>query len=508
MMRTNSSKHAALARSRAQSASRSHSLVIWSCALAALLVMAGVVTPAEAQRVRPRQPAQPQQPAQPAPSAPASADPADAAPADEAAAEQQADKTPEPVLEPSPYITRTNVKPWTFRAEVLITAYQDAPRSPQDTRELTIVPMDFTSATVLFPIVPETSSASVRMKETESGEVPAIEGQVRVNDQPVPQDLAFINRGLDGELLPGGTWRAQWLVARPDQSGFRNVRQVDLQLEVPVEAAEVRFDEAAASEVEWPKGPWPEAARAALVDEPFIEYEPGRTNRAYRTSEMDALLDKWLEGNDPRSLKPVVLAKWIAGNVSESIQPSGNGLVFDGRRTLMAGFELQAPETTAQNGRGSPFDMTNLLVAMYRRVGLPARVVIGYDVNAANDGKTFYDDADGDAEIRSWVEFCLYDEANGTLGWVPVDVVAMRERSSRMPPRYLERPARYFGSHPDLDEVIPIAFQYVPAKTSAVYYNAPSLWGWFVQPQAPVAGAQTLRFDASRTAVRGGSRRR
>ncbi len=478
--------------------------------LAAMILMLGLsATPAMAQRARkkPTQPPPAQQPTDHAPNADPDGTPVRPAPTTEPAdmvnpAADPEDETKAVDLAPTPYLSRRSTTPWTLKVEVLIQSYQDAPRGPTDERELTIIPLDFTSATMVFPVLVTTSSSNVLMKETESGEQPRLTGEVRINDRPAPQDLAFVSRGIDGDPLPSNTWRAQWLIANPDRSAFTNVRQFDLRFDLPVECSQTMFDERKASAIDWPKGEWPEAARVALDPEAFIEYNPADRNRPYPTDAMDKMLADWFKGNDPKKLKPVVLAKWIAGNLLEAVQPSGHGLVFDRRTSMITGFDLQNPPTTASTGRGSGFDMTNLLVAMYRRVGIPARLVIGYDVGAAKEGKTIYDRNDGNPELRAWAEFCLYDEENATFGWIPVDIVAMRERSSRMPPNYLERPAKYFGTHDELDEVIPLAHHYAPAKTSTWFYEYPALWGWFVQPSPPPAGSQTIRLNASRTAVR------
>ncbi len=487
-----------------------------------LMVIVLGVTPAEAQRARQRNKPAPT-PTQPVPVKDNdAADPhdphdPDASKAPEVTPDPTADTVPDPEdetkaieLEPTPFLKLRNTKHWTLKAEVLIQSYQDAPRGPSDRRELTIVPLDFTSATIVFPVLVNTGSSRTMMTETEHGEVPALVGEVRVNDRTVPQDMAFVSRGINGKLLPSNTWRAQWLIANPDRSGFKNVRQFDLQFELPVECSETQFDERRASAIDWPKDGWPEVAEAALEPEAFIDFDPSRRNGTYDTRPMDAMLSKWFDGNDPKKLRPVVLAKWIAGNLAQSIQVNGNGLKTDRRTSLIAGFDLQDPSVTVSTGRGSEFDMTNLLVAMYRRVGLPARVVIGYDVGVDQAGRTIYESIDGDteAELRAWAEFCLYDEKNMTLGWIPVDVVSMRKNSSRMPPKFLQRPIKFFGTHDELDEVIPVAHQYAPANTSTSYYKYPAFWGWFVQPRPPVAGSQSIRFSAMSTPQRARPHRR
>lgn len=489
------------------------SLLVMCC----LLVLVLGVAPASAQRARQRKKPTPvPTPTQPVPAKDKdAADPKDPDASNPPEAQPDPDAVPDPEdetkaieLEPTPFLKLRNTKNWTLKTEVLIQSYQDAPRGPTDERELTTITLDFTSATIVFPVLVSTASSSTTMTETEQGEVPALVGEVRVNDRAVPQDMAFVSHGIDGRLLPSNTWRAQWLIANPDHSAFKNVRQFDLQFELPVECSETSFDERRASAVKWPTGEWPEEAQVALEPQAYVEYDPSVRNGTYTTKEMDALFDQWFEGNDPKKLRPVVLAKWIAGNLAQTVQPTGNGLKTDRRTSQIAGFDLQAPPTTLSTGRGSAFDMTNVLVAMYRRVGIPARVVIGYDVGAAKGGRTIYDKDDGNPELRVWAEFCLYDEENLTLGWIPVDVVAMRERSSRMPPNFLARPAKYFGTHDDLEEVVPIAHHYAPAKTSTWFYEYPAFWGWFVQPRPPVAGSQSIRFSANRTAQRSRPKRR
>lgn len=479
----------------------------WVCLLLAAMGLLVAATPAQAQRARDRQnpPAQTAPPAQQPPVPGQQTQPGQTQPGQQdqlADPEDQTQDAPVVVLKPTPFIATKNLKPWTMRTEVVIRQYRDEVREGEN-RELTIIPMDFTSATMLFPLLPSTSSHRVLTRKVDGNEILDLTGEVTLNDRPVPQDMALIERSIDSALLPSNTWRVQWLVANPDRSPFQGVGEINLRFEMPVESTETVFDEAKARLVPWPTEEWPEQALAALQPEAYIEFDPAkRVNNTYSTSEMDQLLALWLEGRDPKQLSPVVLAKWIAGKLAEHVQTSGEGLAYDRRTALFTGFDLQAPPITASTGRGSPFDSTNLLVAMYRRVGLPARVVIGYDVGAAKAGKTFYDRAGGDPDLRAWAEFCLYDEKNQTLGWVPVDVVAMRGNSSRMPPNFMDRPTNYFGTHDELDEVIPLAHHYAPAQTSAWFYTYPAFWGWFVQPRAPIAGSQFIRFDAVRTARR------
>lgn len=475
------------------------------------MVLGAFATPAEAQRARTRTPPPQQQTDDPEttkkddpetkPGDPATPPPAEARPSQPSQQAEQGEAAPKPVLKPTPFLTTRNPKQWNLRAEVVIRRVESILNRRTGEQELHVVDMDFTSATIVFPVLPSSSSHRMDMREVDGIELPDLTGQITLNDRPVPQDMSFIQRGVDGKPLPSNTWRAQWFVAQPSGAGFSGVREMNLKFEVPVEAFETQFDEQAATRVPWPDGPWPEEALAALQPEAYIEYNPDG-NAVHSTEEIDRLLSVWLEGNDPQKLPPVTLAKWLAGKVVEHVQPSGDGLAFDQRTNMFTGFNLQSVPATAVSGRGSPFDMNNLLVAVYRRAGLPARVVIGFDTASARSGRTIYERSRNRPNLRVWTEFCLYDAKNQTLGWIPVDVVEMRKSSSRLPPRFLERPQKYFGTHDDLSDVIPLAHHYAPAQTSVWFYNYPAFWGWFVQPSPPNVGSQTIRFDASRAARR------
>jgi hypothetical protein len=127
--------------------------------------------------------------------------------------------------------------------------------------------------------------------------------------------------------------------------------------------------------------------------------------------------------------------------------------------------------------------------------------VIGYDVGDG-DGR-FLDRGRKANKLRSWVEFCLYDEARNTINWVPVDIIQLRKRSSR--PQAFNRPWEYFGTNNDLEMVVPFAFQFHPPTDVAAYGN-PLFWGWFVTPTAPKQAEQALTLSATSVSVRGGER--
>lgn len=409
----------------------------------------------------PQSPVQPattpgQMPAQPAPGQPAPGPQAQPAPSNKPS-----------ILDD--LLRRGKSRDWTLKVTVNVHADHDATN-----RSLTIREIHFNTAALVFPANLTTASSEL---DTEK-----FRGEVRFDDRVVDDEPVF----QEGYLC--GTRLARW------EMFDRRGREVTLYVETPVTAWETIFDEKGAEGVPWPNDPWPPTAESALRPDGFADAASPRIKQ---------LVETWTEGKDPKKLKPVVLAKFLAGRVLEHVQVSGNGLEWSNRGFV--GVNLQRASTTAESGRGSEHDMTVLLAAVYRAAGLPARVVIGYDVSAKKDPEKFLKkEKDGPTSIRSWVEFCLYDEATGKELWVPVDVVRMRSSSSRVPA--LNKPWKYFGTHDELENVIPFAFQYHP-PVSVVAHGAYSFWGWSITPEIPKVN-QYLVFDAQTTPRRSSDRKR
>lgn len=479
---------------------------------AVALVLGMGVDAASAQSRRPTRPATepaPSSPTQPAappadpgdaadPDAPATAPPAPAVspgqPAPTAAAPE-----PRKPPGPSPYLRFSKPKEWTVRVDVTVQSYQDA---RQRDRLPEIMELSFDSAMVVFPLVPRTGSseAVVETVRSETGpiEAPVARGFVELNDRVVADTPVLISAHPDGRPLHAGTWRVQWPVL-PEHGPYVG-RDLELRVELPVLSFNTTFDEQAARKVVWPKTPWP--AEVASVFEPyaFVDHD---LSADYDTSMLDAQLAAWTEGKDPKSIKPTVLAKWLCGQVVNHVaQVSGNGYSHDTRTGVINGFVFQAPGETLATRRGSPVDLATLLCAVYRRAGLPARLVIGYD-ERGDGGKTYLDGGQNDPELRVWVEFALFDDVDNTLGWVPVDIAEIRSSSSRLPDNFMDRPLKYFGTHDQLEDVVPLAFHFHP-PTSVASHGAPGLWGWRPSPALPRGATQFLRFDLNRTPNRGG----
>jgi hypothetical protein len=363
---------------------------------------------------------------------------------------------------------------WTLTANVSIRAEQFADDNGMPVSDV----FKFDSAAIVFPLIAGTASSKT--------DTPAVKGTVMFNDRLAGDKITIL------ENYASGTRLGKWELTE------KNGREMLLEVAIPVTSWETEFDEAAAREVPWPTGDWPPAAKLALLKEWYIDFGPDERGsiKEFDTKPLDELLEKWTNGKDPRTVPPVVLAKVLAGELVGHIQISGNGLNFNDLGQL-EGISLQGVPVTAAKGQGSEFDAVCLLVAVYRRAGLPARVVVGYEGEDTED-KVFKKKSQRDA-LRAWAEFALYDEKARTLTWVPVDIVRRRKVSSRTPD--WEKPWKYFGTHDELDSVIPFAFQFHPPTTVRAY-GSPGFWGWLVMPEPPGRALQAVWFRSQTTPKR------
>ncbi len=367
---------------------------------------------------------------------------------------------------------------WTLQFTVRVQPVTDYDANRMPVRE----PFKFDTAAVVFPLIPE--SASHKMAEPGEG-VRATRGEIRLNDRPGPTKIDLLTGHHSGTRL--GKW------SLTDWKG----EDFELHVTIPSRCWKTRFNEAAAKRIGWPKGPWPPAAQSTFESQMFVDRVP---EGPLDMEPVKRFVRRATNGKDPRSIDPVTLAKWLAGSVMESLQQTGEGLAFI-RTGELEGMTLQGAPGTLERGRGSQFDIATALVAVYREAGLPARVVIGVDTQIADESDRFLERARVREKLRAWVEFCLLDEAAGREIWVPVDIVRMRRSSSRMPP--LEKEWKYFGTHDELDTVVPFSFTFFP-PTTVRSYGSPAFWGWLVTPEPPERAEQAVRFQVLTTSKRTG----
>lgn len=374
---------------------------------------------------------------------------------------------------------------WTVHVEVGIHSGRPGPGDAFDA-----VPTPFfqlTSAEVAYPVIPDTASSIAQVFRF-NGEF-WVANVMRTN-QP---------RILDG--YQGLSSIAIW--------NTTDIRAQNLTLKVNIASTcyETRIDERIARSYAWPKHPW--NAELSLCLDPQMFIEP-------RDAAVQELARLWTEGR-PRDARPYDLAKHLAartlahfrrsqGPYEATSRDPGNvdGIGVSRVHPFISGFRVNGAAYSARTGEGSLFDLACLLTAIYRAAGLPARMVIGYDIERSDNEKQ--------PVLRAWVEFFLARDPAQPVNaenlvpvspadgeWIPVDITRQQEFSSRAPP--LNQRWQYFGHNEELDLVPPISFHWIPPST-LTNAGAAGIWGWLPQPANPVAD-QELKFWYLGTPKRG-----
>jgi hypothetical protein len=339
-----------------------------------------------------------------------------------------------------------------------------------------IYDIEFDSAVVVFPVLSGTSS--------HKGYTDEVRSKLTFNDALVTDKAAEYS-----DKYPCGTRLGKWEMKK------KTGREMQLEVTIPTTCWRTVFDEDAGEQVDWP-ATWPAIATSTFTDLQAVRGVSNAPLIDHMNPAVQDLVRKWCDNKDPKKVKPVVLAKYLASNVLEIIQPSGMGLNF-ADNGMLEGMEVKGSTATILDGRGADHDMACALCAVYRAAGLPARLVFGLDVKElkGDDDNFLIRRPTSVPPIRTWVEFCLYDETSQKEAWIPVDVVRQRKFSSRI----LNNPRgwRYFGTHDEFDGIVPFAHQFHP-PTTVMAHGSVCFWGWLTVPEAQVA-TQYVRFQALTT---------
>lgn len=396
-----------------------------------------------------------------------------------------------------PFVERTNTKHWLMTAYVRINSNRsDATKTVdvgggKQARVPEIVEIPFTDVTVVWPSVPVTaSSESVADNVT---------GVLRLDGHEVVEAPRILD-----SLYQSGTKLLAWQYKA--QKANETTREVSLQVTIPVATSQTKFNESEAMKLPWP-AKWPVDAALTFGSQGYVDNGPPLAGKLpvgtpdpYDPKILQDKLDSILSARgitDPKKEPIVRLAKILTSAVWEEIQFSGDGLTFHGKTGELAGLALQGPAKTLEDKRGSNHDSAVLLAALMRRAGIPTRLVVGFDVSSG--GEKFLLGGKKENKLRSWVEFCLYDEKANTINWVAIDITRLRKLTSR--PMPLDRAWKYFGTHDELSEVIPFSLHFHP-PTDVVTYGAPAFWGWNVSPAIPGEAVQAMMFTASKASKR------
>ncbi|CAE7200853.1 unnamed protein product [Symbiodinium necroappetens] len=356
----------------------------------------------------------------------------------------------------APVLTRhrTNVRDWTVRIYVNLRPDRQR-RDPAVPFEQFQLPqsgyIQFDRATCAFPLLVESSSHEAYLERLETSAM--IKGHVATRASVVDIGPFPDEREAVYELGP---------VRMQDMISFR--------LEYPMTCYETRIDEGRAFEIEWPRELWPEEALAYLGPQAYVESDH---------DDVAALVEAWTKGN-PRKAKPYYLAKFLTGRVLEHYSPTEGiyreqGVPRLGRvegTEYLTGFMLEGAAHAARAREGSKNDLVNLLVAVLRSAGIPARLVIAVDPIETDRAKF--------PVFNVWAEFALYDEPADRLEWIPVDILEQQAFSSRAPA--IDQPWEYFGKNLTLDVMLPVASRWEPLREGFLAESAPVFYGWLTEP--------------------------
>jgi hypothetical protein len=365
------------------------------------------------------------------------------------------------------------------------------------------------SIAMIWPMLPGSGSSSTSIE--------SITGKLLLNDTVADTSITAMKN------YQGGVQYARFDAQAADSD--LTPWKVELEVNIPASVSRTEFDEKAALALPWPAA-WPRTVATWLQPQLFIESGFDENNRItpYKDEAIVKALAMAAEKagvSDLKKVSPVAATKIITSFVWGHVQIVSNSVGRDGRSGELppmrlskgetytpndfGGVVIQPPQVTLETKRGTEYDTSALLTAMLKKAGIPAHPVVGYD--RGGSGNSSIKNNLSSKSNRSgrgtkcWVEFALFDEANNTINWVPIDIGKLNKSSSR--PAALEKPWRYFGTHDELNGVVPFAFHFFP-PTDVVSYGAPGFWGWFVTPQAPKDAGQAISFSAAAGSVRGG----
>jgi hypothetical protein len=359
---------------------------------------------------------------------------------------------------------------WTINAEVRIFEWKrtDAQGKPYGTG-----PLKLETAAILWPLPKSTAAHDIESDDVKSELI-----WNKKEEEMKPKLLAG---------YPAGTRLLRWELR--DREGT----EMTLKVGWNVRCKEIEsFDDAKAMTIGWPSA-YPAESASTFKSQIYLDFINKEAERAAHDQALRAQLTKWFPDVDSKKTPPAKLAKEIMGKVLESVQERGQGLRFN-RTSSLQGFDVMLPADVLERKLGSEHEIANLLTAMYRVAGIPARTVIGWDMSHQKFSTNPYDTVQaGGGKFRTWTEFCLVDPKSFKELWIPVDITRQRKNGSRSKP--IDKPWAFFGSNEDSAYIIPIAFQFHP-PAEAASYGSPAFWGWLVTPSTPSAD-QSVRIAAA-----------
>lgn len=385
----------------------------------------------------------------------------------------------------TPYMTYSDPKEWLVEGRYII-----FPDKRVNARSI-----GGTGFEALQMAIPFVTSSAHAWKDPADDEFPAVwaagAGTMTVRAATVP-----------GSLAPYAILTAAAPIAETDSIQFS--------IDNILITCETEFDQKAAWDLPWPER-FPSDATPWLTRDPVYDRDSETDGDL-----VDKLLKQWTGGNDPRQIPPVQLAKFLTGKVLEHVRTNVNNakpplaappvvrlglnrprLTYQGRtvavtRGMVGGMMVKNAADIVTDRVGSDHDLTNLLTAMLRRVGIPARTVIGVDKRETGINNRY----------KSWVEFAIIAPDVDRVIWVPVDVMDLK--GSGRNSRNWQQEWNGFGTTDELRDTVPVAFHFHPPANYRSYV-LPALFGIQHDTELPAIGLQAFSYDVNSVPNRGGN---
>jgi hypothetical protein len=276
--------------------------------------------------------------------------------------------------------------------------------------------------------------------------IASLDGSVRIDGTAIAP--ATLEQRLQPGIFEGNR------MATVSLPGFAG-QAVQWETSFRVESFNVRTDETRASAITWPRE-WPDELQRFREAEPLIESNDPAVQTLLRE----------IAGGSLRQTPPFIAAKGIVRAAALLPRNFGSVCFVRGPMGSIGGIEVHGALPLIANGTGTPADTTCLAVALLRAAGIPARPVLS--VTRYNNPKRYQQNQFGSGP---WVhgEFWLPE-----AGWIPFDPVMMRRQALRQ--MDLRRPWRGFASFDDLNELVPLAWSFLPPPPLQPA-GWPAMWG-------------------------------
>ncbi len=397
-------------------------------------------------------------------------------------AQNSAHPDAQPALAENPYISFREPYRWDVRAQLFLNSanvLSDDPRTPgRKNFELVVTTLwQPRQIELVYPVVREGGfywspnrdvDVSIRVDDVEVLDLYDRDGRLGLGgpDAPVVEKNAPYN-----QKFVQGTYAEYTHWESGDIRG--SYRQLHLIHTSHIVSADTVFNDDLARQLPWPEV-WDPQIATYLA--PVVETVGAPVNEDAQQT-ITTLLDFWIgTETDIKSGPQLDVVKFLTGKVIEYFTIRGQATEFTQRTTAggrpsfvvsantWGGFIVRPADVIAKEPQGSRHDLAVLLTAVLRCAGVPARTVICIDDRIE----------DPLLNTVSMVEFAMHDPERDLNFWVPIDVNRVRVtggRSSQFKRKWL-----YFGTHDELNHMIPIAyFFHPPARYRA--YDLPLLYG-------------------------------